>query len=389
MPARHLGGAQGRRDRGRAPRRARRPAPWPRRPRARPRAPRAARPRRRRADRPPPRRRARSARGARRRRRRRRPGADACGPRRRDQHVAIAEQVRRLGQRAAPEAHDPLAVAPGEVAGHGGQHGKRQPRAQAILTLRKGSAGSLRRRVSLSAPTPAPPTPARGAPGRPARAHGRGRRGRRRAGRVARLAAEAAGGSVAIVAPAQGAGTIAPRSADGRLAEVRRYVTDRLVDRPAQVPGAGRRGADPRRGAVAGRGGRARRRPRAGARGRRHRAPDGAGGADGPRAGARRARGRRRRRAGPRAARAPSAADAAMLLADAGDRAGRPSRTARSACARRSPIARDGSFPPSPSSSPARPRCRRTASYGRCCPPAGPTTRRGPRWPPPSVSPSA
>jgi hypothetical protein len=55
-------------------------------------------------------------------------------------------------------------------------------------------------------------------------------------GAVARLAARATGGSVAIVSPPQGAATIAPRSADGRLAEVRRYVTDRLVDRPARVP---------------------------------------------------------------------------------------------------------------------------------------------------------
>jgi hypothetical protein len=57
-------------------------------------------------------------------------------------------------------------------------------------------------------------------------------------GAIARLAAGAAGGSVAIVAPATGAATIAPRSADARLAEVRRYVTDRLVDRPARVPAA-------------------------------------------------------------------------------------------------------------------------------------------------------
>ena len=76
------------------------------------------------------------------------------GPRRRDQHVAVVEQVWRLGQGAAPEAHEPLAVAPGEVAGHGGQHAKRQPPAQAILTSRKGSAGSLAVRVTLSALTP-------------------------------------------------------------------------------------------------------------------------------------------------------------------------------------------------------------------------------------------
>jgi hypothetical protein len=57
-------------------------------------------------------------------------------------------------------------------------------------------------------------------------------------GSVARLAADAAGGSVAIVAPGRGAATVAPRPADGRLAEVRRYVTDRLIDRPARVPPA-------------------------------------------------------------------------------------------------------------------------------------------------------
>ena len=93
--------------------------------------------------------------------------------------------------------------------------------------------------MSLSIPTPEPPD---GLPGAPlgdlharmveAVAAGGG------LGAIARLAAEAAGGPVAIVAPAQGAGTIAPRSADGRLAEVRRYVTDRLVDRPARVPAA-------------------------------------------------------------------------------------------------------------------------------------------------------
>jgi PucR family transcriptional regulator, purine catabolism regulatory protein len=56
---------------------------------------------------------------------------------------------------------------------------------------------------------------------------------------VARLAAQAAGGSIAIVTGARGrvnAATIAPRDADGRLAAVRRYVADRLVDRPARVP---------------------------------------------------------------------------------------------------------------------------------------------------------
>ena len=161
------------------------------------------------------------------------------GARRREQHVTVAEQVGRLGQRAAPEAHDALAVAPREVAGHGRQHRKRQPRVRAIFTSRKGLADTLRVRMSLSTPTPEHPD---GPPSAPladlharmveAVAVGGG------LGAVARLAAEAAGGAVAIVAPAQGAGTIAPRSAEGRLAEVRRYVTDRLVDRPARVPAA-------------------------------------------------------------------------------------------------------------------------------------------------------
>ena len=43
---------------------------------------------------------------------------------------------------------------------------------------------------------------------------------------------------MAIVAPAAGIAAIAPRAADRRLAAVRRYVTDRLADRPARVPAA-------------------------------------------------------------------------------------------------------------------------------------------------------
>jgi PucR family transcriptional regulator, purine catabolism regulatory protein len=57
-------------------------------------------------------------------------------------------------------------------------------------------------------------------------------------GAVARLAAAAAGGPVAVVAPAEGIAAIAPHAADPRLAAVRRYVADRLVDRPARVPAA-------------------------------------------------------------------------------------------------------------------------------------------------------
>src|SRR4051794_9492837 len=53
---------------------------------------------------------------------------------------------------------------------------------------------------------------------------------------VAELAAGAAGGSVAIVAPVDGVAIVAPRAADARLADVRRYVADRVVDRPARVP---------------------------------------------------------------------------------------------------------------------------------------------------------
>ena len=139
---------------------------------------------------------------------------------------------------------------------------------------------------------------------------------------IARLAAEAAGGPVAIVAPAQGAGTIAPRSADGRLAEVRRYVADRLVDRPARVPAALAAEAPIRAGtqslgAVIALADGREPAPAAGdivrltalvaltALALEREEPEAA----------------RRRRAGARAARAPGS-DAAMVLAEAGDRAG-------------------------------------------------------------------
>jgi hypothetical protein len=91
--------------------------------------------------------------------------------------------------------------------------------------------------VSLSAPTAAPHDAPLGAP--LGDLHARMVEALTAGGgvaTVARLAAEAAGGSIAIVAPAQDAATIAPRAADERLTAVRRYVTDRLVDRPAQVP---------------------------------------------------------------------------------------------------------------------------------------------------------
>jgi hypothetical protein len=91
--------------------------------------------------------------------------------------------------------------------------------------------------VSLSAPTVAPHDAPRGAP--LGDLHARMVEAVTAGGglaAVARLAADATGGPVAIVAPARGAATIAPRATDERLAAVRRYVTDRLVDRPAQVP---------------------------------------------------------------------------------------------------------------------------------------------------------
>ena len=56
--------------------------------------------------------------------------------------------------------------------------------------------------------------------------------------RVAELAAEAAGGAVAIVVPRLGSAVIAPHgtSASDRLAELRRYVADCVADRPANTP---------------------------------------------------------------------------------------------------------------------------------------------------------
>ena len=116
---------------------------------------------------------------------------------------------------------------------------KRQPPVRAIFTSRKGSAATLGRRVSLLAPTSAPHDALPGAP--LGDLHARMVEAVTAGGglaAVARLAAHAAGGSVAIVAPAQSVATIAPRAADARLAAVRRYVTDRLVDRPARVPAA-------------------------------------------------------------------------------------------------------------------------------------------------------
>ena len=55
-------------------------------------------------------------------------------------------------------------------------------------------------------------------------------------GRVAELAAEAAGAPVAIVIPRLEATASSPPMADEASAVVRRYVADRVKDRPAQVP---------------------------------------------------------------------------------------------------------------------------------------------------------
>jgi PucR family transcriptional regulator, purine catabolism regulatory protein len=56
--------------------------------------------------------------------------------------------------------------------------------------------------------------------------------------RVAELAAEAVGGSVAIVVPRLGSAVIAPPGTAGteRLPELRRYVADCVADRPANTP---------------------------------------------------------------------------------------------------------------------------------------------------------
>jgi sugar diacid utilization regulator len=54
--------------------------------------------------------------------------------------------------------------------------------------------------------------------------------------RVAALAAEAAAAPVAIVVPRLGVAVVAPGARDEALAALRRYVADRVKDRPAQVP---------------------------------------------------------------------------------------------------------------------------------------------------------
>jgi sugar diacid utilization regulator len=58
-------------------------------------------------------------------------------------------------------------------------------------------------------------------------------------GRVAELAAEAAGGPVAVVVPRLGLAVAAPQAsaAAAALPVLRRYVADRVKDRPTQVPG--------------------------------------------------------------------------------------------------------------------------------------------------------
>ncbi len=56
--------------------------------------------------------------------------------------------------------------------------------------------------------------------------------------RVAALAAEAAGAPVAIVIPRLGAVAAAPDASEEELGVLRRYVADRVKDRPAQVPPA-------------------------------------------------------------------------------------------------------------------------------------------------------
>jgi sugar diacid utilization regulator len=55
--------------------------------------------------------------------------------------------------------------------------------------------------------------------------------------KVAALAADAAGAPVAIVIPRLGAAVAAPAAGEDDLATLRRYVADRVKDRPAQVPG--------------------------------------------------------------------------------------------------------------------------------------------------------
>ena len=57
-------------------------------------------------------------------------------------------------------------------------------------------------------------------------------------GRVAELAAAELGGSVAIVLPGLEVAVVRPPAAARHLGAVRRYVTDRLLGRPAEVPAA-------------------------------------------------------------------------------------------------------------------------------------------------------
>jgi sugar diacid utilization regulator len=54
--------------------------------------------------------------------------------------------------------------------------------------------------------------------------------------RVAALAAEAAAAPVAVVVPRLGAAVVAPTAGDAALRALRRYVADRVRDRPARVP---------------------------------------------------------------------------------------------------------------------------------------------------------
>src|SRR3954452_3534364 len=54
--------------------------------------------------------------------------------------------------------------------------------------------------------------------------------------RVAALAAGAAGAPVAIVLPRLGAAAVAPEVDEDTEAALRRYVADRVKDRPAEVP---------------------------------------------------------------------------------------------------------------------------------------------------------
>ena len=55
-------------------------------------------------------------------------------------------------------------------------------------------------------------------------------------GRVAQLAADAAGGTVAIVVPRLGAAVLSPGGTTSDLGLLRRYVGARAKDRPSPVP---------------------------------------------------------------------------------------------------------------------------------------------------------